>query len=386
MIRDVFRKEMIDSIRDRRSMLSMLLFPLIGPLVVALTFTRIVDQHQPNRTIELPVAGRGHAPALISHLEQYQVEIVDAPAKPVEAVKQRSIHLALVIDPDFERDFRAGKSGKVDLYIDSTRSEAASNARKVGTIVSQYSSQIAMRRLLARGVDPQLVQPITVRRLDVATAQQRAARLLNLIPMFVLIASFLGGMYCATDATAGERERGSLEPLLLTPAPRHHLVIGKWLAATVFSVVTVVLTLLFTLFVLSRVPLDQIGVRFDLTPSDVAGLLLAVMPLSLFATGSQLLIATFARSFKEAQTYLSLMIFLPMLPAIIFMFEPLQTKTWMTLLPVVGQQAILSDVVSGEPVAGLSYLLAALASGLAGLICVYVTARLFRREAIIFGR
>ncbi len=386
MIGAVFRKEMLDSIRDRRSMLSMLLFPLIGPLVVALTFTRIVDQHQPDGTFELPVVGRDHAPALVSHLEQHRITIVDAPTNPIEAVKRRELDLVLVVDRDFERDFRAGKSGKVDLCVDSTHSEAASNARKVEAVVGAYGNRIAVRRLLARGVAPDLTAPVTLRRLDVATAQQRAARLLNLIPMFVLIASFLGGMYCATDATAGERERGSLEPLLLTPAPRHHLVIGKWLAATVFSLVTVVLTLLFTLFVLSRVPLEQIGVRFDLTAADVGGLLLAVMPLSLFATGAQLLIATFARSFKEAQTYLSLMIFLPMLPAMIFMFEPLQTEWWMTLLPVVGQQAILSDVVSGEPVHALSYVLAALASGAAGLICVYFIARLFRREGIIFGR
>jgi sodium transport system permease protein len=388
MIGAVFRKEMLDSFRDRRSMLSMLLFPLVGPLIVALMFTRIVDQHQPDRTVELPVVGRAHAPALIAYLERYRVKVVEAPgltsaAHAVQAVKLRTIDLALLIDANFERDFRDGKPAMLDVVVDSTRNEAASNARRVTGIINQYASSIGVRRLLARGVSPQLARPVTVRRLDVATAQQRAARLLNLIPMFVLIASFLGGMYCATDATAGERERGSLEPLLLTPAPRHSLVIGKWLAATVFSVVTVVLTLCFTLLVLSRVPLQNIDVRFDLTFTDVMGLLLAVVPLSFFATGSQLLIATFARNFKEAQTYLSLMIFLPMLPGMIFMLEPLRTELWMTAIPVLGQQAILSDVISGEPVRGLSYVMAALASAAAGLVCVYFTARLFSREQII---
>jgi sodium transport system permease protein len=204
--------------------------------------------------------------------------------------------------------------------------------------------------------------------------------------MFVLLSAFMGGMYVATDSTAGERERGSLEPLLINPAPRGALVVGKWLATAVLSTATVVLTLLVTLAVLSQVPMEAFGVRFSVTAQDVGWLVVIAIPIALLASAAQLCVATFARSYKEAQAYLSYMIFVPTLPGVLLSVVPLQSELWMAAVPIFGQQVLLIDVIRGEPLSVAGVLIAAAVATVCASLCLWATAALFRREQIIFGR
>jgi sodium transport system permease protein len=290
------------------------------------------------------------------------------------------------IPDDYPAHFRAGRPATVELIVDQSRTEALGSIRRVRELIEAYAASVGMLRLLARGVDPQLAQPVNVLEVDLSTEKKRAAIFLNLIPMFVLLASFIGGMYTATDSTAGERERGSLEPLLITPIARRSLVLGKWLATVLFSSTTVILTFAFTVVALSQVPLARFGVSLSLGAIEVVGVLLAILPLPLCVAGVQLLIASFTRSFKEAQTYMSLMIFIPMLPALWLMLDPAKAKLWMAPIPVFGQQVLLGEVLRGEAVPFASYALAAISATACGLICVHLTALLFRRERIIYGR
>ena len=381
----VWRKELGDGLRDRRSLMSALLFPLFGPVLIALLFNNIVASHSTEKTLELPVSGRENAPGLIAHLEQTGVHIVAAPDDPESAVRDGDLDMVLVIPRSYGKHFRAASPARIELVIDSSRTDASTPIRRVKSRIEAYGSQVGSLRLLARGVHPQVVQAVAIEEVDLATPERRAANMLNMVPMFVLMAAFIGGMYVATDSAAGERERGSLEPLLLTPVSRTSLVTGKWLATTTLSWVGLVLTAVGSAIALSQVPLEEIGVKVRLRGDDIAWLTVALLPLAPLAASVQLLVATFARSFREAQTYLSVLMLLPMLPGMIMTFRPSASEAWMMWVPALAQQALVVDVLRGEPAVASHFVVAAVVALALSLVSVRVTAWLFEREKIVFG-
>lgn len=387
-VRVVFLKELVDGLRDRRSLLSLLLFPLVGPLLISFILSQTTDQLSSGDAMRLPVAGRDNAPGLVTFLDERGLDIVEAPVDPVGAVTGRQERVVLVIPEDYGERFRAGRPASVQLVTDEYRTDGqGAIVRRTRDLINAYAAQVGTLRLLARGVSPDLAQTVVVQDVDVSTPKSRAAIFLNFIPMFVLLAAFIGGMFSATDSTAGERERGSLEPLLLNPVTRRAIVIGKWLATVVFASFTVLSTLACTLVALSRVSVEELGIRsLSLEPSAVVDVLLATLPLALFASAAQVLTASFARSFREAQTYLSLMVFVPTLPAALVTVMPLKSQLWMMLVPVFGQQVLLMDVIRGDPIPTGWVVVAAAVSTVGALICLQLTATLFRREAIVYGR
>jgi sodium transport system permease protein len=304
----------------------------------------------------------------------------------VGAVRDREVDAVLIIPDDYGERFRDAKPAHVELVVDESRTDAMPTVRRVEALIEAYGKSVGTLRLLAHGTDPHLSQPVDLHKVDLSTPKKRAAMFLNIIPMFVLIASFIGGMYTAMDSSAGERERGSLEPLLITPIARRSLVLGKWLTTLSFSAFNVVFTFAAALVALYRVPTVEVGLSLSLTASDVASVLGVVLPLCFLVPSVQLLVSCFARTIKEAQTYLSLMIFLPMVPGMMATIKPIKTKLWMTAVPVLGQQQLLSDIIRGDPVEPLGYLLAAASCLVLGLACVVATAHLFGRERIIYGR
>ena len=382
----VFHKEMLDGLRDRRSLMSVCISALIGPLLVGFMFNRMAERQREAQDIQIPVVGAERAPALIDWLEQQDgVEIVEGPQDAEEAVRERDEDVVVIIDDEFGKDFSEARPARVKLVSDGSRQTARPKVRRVRGLIERYSREIAVLRLIVRGVSPAIATPIRVEDIEVSSSQQRAATLLNFIPLFVVLAAFAGGMQIATDTTAGERERGSLESLLINPVPRESIVIGKWMAAVVFSACSVALTFFLCLGVLQRIPLNEFGIRFAIGPLEILGVLGATLPLALLATGLQIFIATFARSFKEAQSYLGMLIVLPMLPGMLSMLYPLGNQPWMIPIPILGQHVLLADVLGGKTPELVWFGVAGLSALVAGLVCVYLTTRLFHKEKIIFG-
>lgn len=381
----VFLKELLDSMRDRRSLMSSLMFPLFGPLMIAATLSYVVSEASEVKPLELPVVGAEHAPGLMAHLEQSGVEVQPAPADPEGSVRDGDLDVVLIVPEDYGERFRAARPAGLQLVVDRSRNEAASDIRRAERLIETYAGKIGMMRLLARGVNPAVARPVMVEDVDMATPQRMAARVFNMIPMFVLLAAFIGGMYVATDATAGERERKSLEPLLINPVPRRVLVLGKWMATTVFGVVGVVLTLVFSLVALRQVPLEEVGISSTLGLAEGLAVLFATLPVALLGAAIQMLVASFAKSFREAQTYLSFMLFLPMLPGLFLSLKPMGSEPWMWFVPVLGHQVLVMDIVRGEPVSGLGFAVSGLVALLGTGLCLWVTTVLFRRESMVFG-
>jgi sodium transport system permease protein len=200
------------------------------------------------------------------------------------------------------------------------------------------------------------------------------------------MAAFVGGLQIATDSTAGERERGSLEPLLVNPAPRAVLAGGKSLAAALMAMVTVALSTALCANIPRFLPLQDMGIRFHIAPAQFAAIMAAVLPMCLFSASLQACIATMARSFKEAQSYMGVLILLPMLPGMMSSVYSLGDAPWMYAVPVLGQHVLLAGVMGGRPPAPLAFVAAAVVSIAAAAILIRVTTTLFRSERIIFAR
>jgi sodium transport system permease protein len=174
--------------------------------------------------------------------------------------------------------------------------------------------------------------------------------------------------------------------LLVNPAPRRAIAAGKWLAASFAAGLSVLLTTTLVLVMMRQIPLQELGIRFRVGPAEVIGLLVALVPMCLLSTGVQTYLATFARSFKEAQSYMGILIILPMLPGILSTVYPIATQTWMYLVPVLGQHVLAGDVLGAKPTPWWAFAVAGLGALVVSLGLLELTTRLLQRERIIFSR
>jgi len=383
----VARKELTDSFRDRRSLYTLLFTTLFGPLLISFMFRQFAGQKKAAEEIRLPVVGGELAPVLVNWLgQQSGVEIVPGPVDPEAAVRDRKADVVLVIKKEFAGNFGESKPAPVQVFSDSTRQSAQPKAKRLASLLSSFSAETGSLRLIVRGVSPAVATALKVEEVDVANSQQRAAMLLNVILMFLALAVLTAGMQIATDSTAGERERGSLEPLLLNPVPRWQLIAGKWFAAVVAAFLGMVATLVVTSVVLSRLSLEELGVRFHLGKPEMLLLVAAMAPLALIAPAIQAYLSCFAKSFKEAQSYVVILVVAVTIPGVVSTFYPLNNRPWMQLIPVLAQYSFGTDILAGKAPSPLGLIVAAIeAAALAGLF-LWLAARLFSSEKIIFGR
>jgi sodium transport system permease protein len=382
----VWRKELLDGVRDRRSLFSALLYPLLGPVLTGLLFGFIADQQREAAEVPIPVAGAEHAPELVDWLEMQGATIVDAPEDPKAAVREGEVPFVVAIPEHFGERMAKGEPIELQLIVDGSRNDNRAAVGHVQKQLDTYGRELASLRLLARGIDPMVMTAVKVHEVEVASEQQLATSLFSFVPLFVLLATFVGGMQIAIDTTAGERERGSLESLLLNPVPRSAIVVGKWLATVAFALACVLLTLVCCVVVLEYTPVRDLGLRLALGPSVMIAVVLVTVPMALLASAMQMTVASFARSFKEAQTYISLLMFVPMAPAMISMMSGLGDSFAALAIPVVGQQMLIEQAFGGEAPNVLGFVLAGGSAIVLALVCVGVTVSLFRRETIVFGR
>ncbi len=385
MIRVIFSKEVVDHLRDRRSVLGSLLLPIIGPFMLWGIF-ELVSDLQRERPLQVPIAGAEHAPGLVRYLESNGVETLPPPADPEAGVRRGDLALALVIDAEYPERFKAGKSARVRLIVDESQSKSLRSVRRMERLLLTYSQTLGSLRLIARGISPEVAAPVLVEAIDLATPQKLAANLLNVVPLFLMLAALVGGMNIAIDTTAGERERGSLEPLLLNPIERASIALGKWLATFAASTAVALVTLCGFALTVRLLPLETLGLKVLLGPYEALAMLAAVIPLAAFGAALQMLIATFAKSFKEAQTYLNLLNLLPLAPSMYLMLQPGPTQWWMLPLPALAQVATVVDVMRGEPVPAWHHVVTAGSSLILSVICLLWLVRLLGKEHIIFGR
>ena len=383
----VARKELVDTFRDRRTMLVTLLPALIaGPLVLMLMFTVVANQIDKVRELKLATLGKERAPALAAFLGRQQVTLTEAPADFEAKVRSGELDVVLVIDEKFAADVADGRAGTVRLVYDRSRDRAQAAIREAEALLRAYNRQWGSQRLLLRGVAPTVGNPLNVESGDLATPQQSGAFMLFFLAYYGLFAAIMGGMAVALDVTAGERERQSLEPLLMTPARPAELVAGKWLAVAAFNALIVVVTLAGYYLTLRMAPLPAVGIPFLFGVRELAWFLVVLVPLIALLPAVILFMGARSRTFKEAQASVSLVIFVVSIIPVVQLVQQRKDPDWIAWLPVSGQFALLGQVLRGESIPpGLLAASFALPALLTIGVLLLVT-RLLSRESILAGK
>jgi sodium transport system permease protein len=380
-------KEIVDTIRDRRAMLVTLLTAIAaGPVFLALIFNMTANQADKARELKLPVAGAEYAPALIAFLEREQVVIQPAPADYEAKIRAGDLDVTLWIDPAFEADVAAGKAATVRLVYDRSRDRARAAINSAESLLFAYSRLWGTQRLVLRGIATEVARPLKIEDVDLATPQQSGSLILFLVAFYGLFASMMGGMAPALDATAGERERGSLEPLLATPLTPLQLALGKWAAIGLFDVVVVVLTLMGFYLTLNFVPLPAIGVPFLFGAHELARFLWILAPLIALLSALLLYVGMRGRSLKEAQANVGVLLFLStMLPFVQLMAQK-REPPWLLWTPISAQYTLLTRALRGDAITAVDWLQSALAPTLLTVIALVAVARLLGRETMLGSR
>ncbi len=383
----IYLKELKDAVRDRRTVLMVFVASiLMGPLTLVLVAQYVAGLEEKARTPKVRMAGQAYAPALVNFLQRSDVEIEEAPADYEERVREGRLDAVIVVPDDFEERFLAGDAAKVEIVYDDSRTDAAPAIRQAERLLRAFNQETGMLRLVARGVSPDLASPLKVDHVNTATPRQKGAFLLFIIPMFGILSPLLGGMTVAIDSTAGERERGSLEPLLANPVKVEQVVLGKWLASWTFASMVASLTLGgFVLAALLHAS-GRITALVSFGAPELALFIAVVIPLAAMTSALQMLICTYGRTYREAQTYVSYLTTVVSFVPLVVIFSGLKDAAWQLAIPVLGQQMVFSRIVRGDALAAGDF---AVPSGIAiavAAISLAVLSRLLRDERIVFGR
>jgi sodium transport system permease protein len=385
----VFNKEVIDNLRDRRSIFSALATTIIGPallLLMIIIVGKTLLRDQTENKLQLQVIGAENAPTLIMFLEQRNVEIIPAPADPETAVRNGDSNIILVIPEGYGEDFTQGRPATVKVIMDSSRQSALSDIQRTSELLENYSGMIGSLRLITRSISPTVTDVLAIERVDVSTPQTQVLVFLNMMPYFIIMVVFVGGMYVIIDSTAGERERGSLEPLLINPVARREFVIGKLLASIPFAILSVFVTLAAFALSFNAFPLEEyIGYPMSINLKALVGIFFISLPMIFLASAIQMVITSFTRSFKEAQTYVGFLPLVPALPGIGLAFMPVKAKLWTMLIPTFGQQLLINQMMRGEPISTMNILVSTLVTTLAAIAVIFLAIRLYEQERLLFG-
>jgi sodium transport system permease protein len=385
----VFAKEFLENLRDRRTLVSALLFgPLFGPLLFGLMVSRMLNQSvvESDEPLKLTISGSDHAPGLTRYLEAHGVRLTRANLSENEAraaVRGGTAQVVLIIPNEYGPRFTAAAPAPVLLIADSADSQTRKSADRARMILGGYASSIAQLRLQMRGVNPLLAVPVAVNDVDVATPAGRAVVVLGFMTYFVLFAVLMGGLYLAIDSTAGERERGSLEALLSLPVARSSLVGGKILATCTYMCISLALSLAAFVCVFRFVPLERLGMSANLGWGTALILFAICLPFVPLGAALMTFVASFTRSYREAQTYLTTVLLIPTLPIAFASIYSLKTQSSLMLIPSLSQHLLMTSVLKDEAVAALDVWVSAASSLAVTLALMVLTARHWRRETML---
>ncbi len=385
----VFAKEVLDNFRERRALVSALIMgPLFGPALFAFVINLSVGRSlaTADQSMDLPVIGAERAPELVRYLSSRNIVVVDGPADrdaAVAAVKAGKHNVVLYIPEDFGEQLRAAQPARVEVFADEANTVADRDARRARNALQDYSRELAALRLVARGISPLVMKPINVDDVDVSTPSGRSAVLLGMMSYFFIFGTLMGGMYLAIDSTAGERERGSLEPLLALPVTREQLMLGKIAATCTFMALSLLLSLTAFFVALKFMPLEQLGMTPNFGPPVVLAAFGILAPFILLGAALMTLVASFTKSYKEAQTWLSMVLVAPTLPILIVSILTIRPRLEFMFIPSLSQHLLLVHMIKNEPLKLLDVAISVSSTLAIGAALTYVCARLYRRESLL---
>ncbi|MDP2369271.1 ABC transporter permease [Rhodoferax sp.] len=346
----VFRKELLDALRDRRTLLVVLVSSvLLGPVLLLVMSGLAASFEAKAEQREVVVAGIEHAPSLKNYLERQTWRVTAAPVDYELLLRSSKLGDPVVVVPkDFEASLLRGDVPELELVSDSANRQSQSGARRVADLLRGFAQERVGLSLAVRGVSVELLSPLKVQERDLAGTQTRAAQFTAMLAFFVLLAVASGALTAALDSTAGERERGSLEPLLMNPVAGSALVVGKWGAVAAVSFAVAVLSCVSFLPAQWLLRSDTLQAMFQFGWREVGLFLVVLLPFAAAVSAVLMAVAIRCKSFKEAQANSTVVMLVVSLAPLVSMFSQSGEERWHLWVPALAQNSLMLRVLKGE--------------------------------------
>lgn len=380
----VFAKELKDALRDRRTLMAVFVSSvLMGPLMLVLLSTLVGKYEKRAEAREVVVIGLDNAPSLRNYIERQTFVVKKAPADWETELKDSKLGDPVVIVPaGFEDDVAHGRPPRIELVYSSANARAQSGIGAIAQLLQGFDQEQATLRLVSRGVAPSTLNVTRIDEHDIADNAARAAQMTNIVPIFVLMSVLYGALNAALDTTAGERERGSLEPLLATPASRGALVVGKWGAVFALGLLIAVLACLSFLPAQSLLRSESLAALFRFGWLEAAWFIGLLAPLAALIAALMMAVAIRCKTVKEAQANMVVLTMAFTLTPMVGLFTQEGEAPWNLWTPSVAQITLMNRVLKNAPIAPMdvapSLLLCLLLTAAA---LTFVTRQLAKRAA-----
>jgi sodium transport system permease protein len=393
----VYHKELIDSLRDRRTLISMIAVPLLlMPLLtigMGVLSAKMVGQAK-SEVPKVMILDGEDSPKVRAELEKLsEVQIVPQQLDYVEEISSKQIRAAVEIPKGFDAKLESGEPMTVKIYMYEGELKSGFGADRLQTFFRDLRDRTIRERLIARQLPENLIRPFNIKQQNVAPAEKVGGAILGgLVPYFVILLCLTGAMYPAMDLTAGEKERGTMETILCSPVSRTHLVLGKFLMVLTASIATAVLSIssMAVSFGVGKKMLRgaangaaDAALQITMTGKAVVSVFIMVLPLAVLFSAALLAIALFAKSFKEAQSYISPLMIVVILPAVAAVLPGVELNTPLALVPVLNTSLVSKEIMTGTY--HWKYIALIFTSS-----CIYAAAaiaiavKLFQREDVLF--
>lgn len=394
-----FTKEVKDISRDKRTLLTNLLVPIIlMPVLFALMgggMQKMEKDITENITVALSQeSNTEEIRNMIEHdiLAEYpNIKLVESPEDPIEAIRNDEMRFVLDVEKDYASRLEEGIPYSITVIYDQSDTKSSGSYGILAAAIDKYNQRIVQERLIELGINPQILEPVHLVQSNAADENSSGNLMLMMIlPMLASILIAVGGIPAATDLVAGEKERGTFEPLLTTQAGRLSILLGKYMTVTLFSILSVIAQLIGVMIggIISPGFLTMGEVGGDLSFSiPIPALVLTILitiTLGMVFSAIQLAISTYAKSFKEAQTYLSFLIFVAMIPGYAtMMMQPDDLKIYMFFVPLLNAIASLKMILGST----INYTFLGIALGTSAvyvILSLIFAASLFNKEKFLF--
>jgi len=376
-------KELKEAFRDKRAMMMAMTMAVMAPVMIFALSKVMIKEAVETPAIYLKVTGKEYAPKLIKALKDENI-LLFSEVPSDKKVIWNDRNLTLTIPDSFNQDMLEGKT--IDIYLSADYSEKANRSpvRRIKDTINNYARAIGYKRLLVRGIDVRLLQPLKIIEQDTSLPNSNLMIISMMLGLYLLMAAFMSGLPVAIDASAGERERNVLEMLLCQPVSTVKIVAAKLCCASLIACIGVLLTLSLTSFSVSFIDLTKIGASFNLDAFTITALILLLLPICFFASALQLFVAFQSKNFKEAQSMVSMIIMLPAMVPVILTFIDDKPK-WLDWLPISGQSLIMEDLFKGLPVSWAYMGFTGLVTITMTVLLVLLMAKKLRSEKVVLA-
>jgi len=389
-IRIVYKKELLDTIRDRRTIISMIVIPILLFPILTIGFSSFavtMVEKSAEQIHKISVVGKENAPELYAMIDSStKVEIVEVDSIE-KAIDTKEIRAALIIPDDFTQKIQATDSTSLTILYNAAETKSEFARDRLENIASDYRKDILHQRLLHEDLNPKLLKPFYIYNDNVAKEKMGSFLLSMFLPYIIIILSMVGAMYTAIDLTAGEKERGTLETILVSPIPRWQLATGKFLVilttslvSTILSITSMTATMFFGIMSFGSMA-ESLGL--NITPVMILIIVLMMIPTACLFSALLMSVSIFAKSYKEAQSYVSPLMIIVILPALVSFIPGIELNLQLSFVPLINICLIIKEALMGS-INWIFISIVFISTALYAAFAIFITHRLFEKESVMF--